>query len=232
MQGSRQRLREIIARDMQAELNGHYFDMIAEEVRPYFRESILEERRQIRNQLLYMHRKGTISDLVAEQILLERPPQGAKYFSGSDEDEEEEKPTEEEEEESWYVGLAKDVGLGIGQMMGGGIGMAAGIAGINRYFPMLKKNINKGFLYWIGPFISLFFSITAIIYPAPGAKSLGEVLRGMFKGIKGLIEGTTSLLTRGVKTIWKKGGEYFVKAIDLIADLLTGIGKESKVEVK
>jgi hypothetical protein len=212
LQVSRQRLREIIAKDMQTELNGHYFDIVAEEVRPYFRQVILEERRQIRNQLLYMHRKGTISDLIAEQILLE-----------NEEDETDEKPTEEEEE-SWYVGLAKDVGLGIGQMMGGGIGIAAGIAGITRYMPMFRKNIDKGFLSWIGPFISLFFSVTAVIYPAPGAKSLGEVLRGMFKGIKDIITGTASIFAKGVSKVFSKGAEYFGKAISLVGKLIKGVG--------
>ena len=226
MQVSRQRLREIIAKDLQAELNGHYFDIVAEEVRPYFRQVILEERRQIRNQLLYMHRKGTISDLVVEQILLERPPEGAEYFSGSDKGKEE-KPAEEEEE-SWYVGLAKDVGLGIGQMMGGGIGIAAGIAGITRYMPMFRKNIDKGFLNWIGPFISLFFSVTAIIYPAPGAKSLGEVLRGMFKGIKDIISGTASIFAKGVSKVFSKGAEYFGKAISLFGKLIKGVGSGIK----
>ena len=127
-------------------------------------------------------------------------------------------------EEGWMDTIA-DIGITAGQIVGGGVGMAAGLAGIAKYTPEFQQNVGGPFLDWFAPFISLFFSVQALIYPMPAIGSLKTIFIGLASGIRGIISGAGGLAAKGVKLIFQKGAGFISKAISLFGKAIKGIGK-------
>ena len=50
------------------------------------------------------------------------------------------------------MGTVADIGITAGQIIGGSVGQAAGIAGMIKYTPEFQDNLNKPFLDWFFPF--------------------------------------------------------------------------------
>jgi hypothetical protein len=121
-----------------------------------------------------------------------------------------------------------DIGITAGQMVGGTVGQAAGLAGCAKYGKDLIGVIDKPFLEMVGPLLGFFFSIQALVFPMPAVGTIRGILAGFFKGVGGVIKGTGGLLAKGVMLVIRKGAGFISKAIGILAKALKGVmGKVS-----
>lgn len=193
---TRLQLRRQIEREVLNQLTLSEIKKIEREVYPYFKHVIEEENTKLKTHLL----------MTGQFKLLEA--------------------MSKEEERLLNEGIfdtVADIGITAGQMIGGGVGQAAGLAGLAKYTPEFQANIDKDFSDWFGPFISLFFSVQALVFPMPAAASLKGIMIGFAKGLKGILKGTGGLAAKGVTLLFKKGSGFIGSAAGTIAKAVKGI---------
>ena len=195
---TRLQLRKQIEKEVLNQMTLKEIKKIEKEVYPYFRHVIEEENTKLKAHLL----------MSGQFKLLEAMSK------------EEEKLLNE-----GILSTVADVGITVGQMVGGGVGQAAGIAGLVKYTPEFQNNIGKSFLEWFGPFISLFFSAQALFFPMPAVGSLKTILQGFVSGVKNLLTGAGGLAAKGVRIVFEKGSGFITTMIDLFKKAALGIGK-------
>ena len=171
------------------------FKQVLKEVYPYFKHAIDEENAKLRK---YMLSEGYISHY--EYMLSEQ----------------------KQLEEGWLDVMA-DVGITAGQMVGGFVGQAAGLAGVVKYTKDFIGVVDKAFLEMVGPLLGLFFSMQALLFPMPAVGTIKGILLGFFKGVGNVISGAGGLLARGVTALLSRGHGFIGKAIEVLGKALKGI---------
>ena len=169
---------------------------IAKELSPFFKASMLEERASLRVHMLVNGHFDLYESMIKEDALLNEG----------------------------IMGTVADIGITAGQIIGGSVGQAAGIAGMIKYTPEFQDNLNKPFLDWFFPFISLFFSIQAVFYPMPAVASLKGILSGFASGVKNIVTGAGGILAKGAMAALTKGRGFFATVINLFKKAIAGMG--------
>lgn len=170
---------------------------VARELYPYFREVILEERASLRAHMLV---EGHFD--IYEKML-----------------------NEDKQLNEGILSTIGDIAITGGQMIGGSVGQAAGIAGLVKYAPEFQNNVDKEFEEWFGPFISLFFSAQALLFPFPAVASLKTIFTGFVAGVKAILKGSGGLVAKGVTALFAKGSGFISKAIGLVKKAIEGMAK-------
>lgn len=170
---------------------------VARELYPYFREVILEERASLRAHMLV---EGHFD--IYEKML-----------------------NEDKQLNEGILSTIGDIAITGGQMIGGSVGQAAGIAGLVKYAPEFQNNVDKEFMEWFGPFISLFFSAQALLFPFPAVASLKTIFTGFVAGVKAILKGSGGLVAKGVTALFAKGSGFISKAIGLVKKAIEGMAK-------
>jgi hypothetical protein len=184
-------LRGMIRQNIQETIDIKYMQKMTEELMPYFKDVIAEERRRLE---FHMILEGYDPALLNEGF--------------------------------WDT--IKDVGITAGQMVGGGVGMAAGAIGTVKYAKEFQEEIGGLEYEWLSPLIGLFFSMQALVFPMPAVASIKVLLLGFMKGVKGIIAGTGGLAAKGVLKVFQMGAGWFGKVIGLLGKGIAGIGKAIK----
>jgi len=197
MKVTRIQLRSQLERQLIEHMSIKQMNEAAIELYPYFKESILEERANLRTYMLLEGHYDLYESMVKEDKLLNEG----------------------------FLDTVADIGITAGQMIGGGVGQAAGVAGLIKYTPEFQNNIDKPFLDWFFPFISVFFSAQALLFPMPAAGTMKGILQGFAKGVKNIISGAGGLLAKGAMTALTKGKGFFIGAINLFKKAATGMAK-------
>ena len=180
-------LRGMIRQNIQETIDIKYMQKMTEELMPYFKDVVAEERRRLE---FHMILEGYDPALLDEGLM----------------------------------DTIADIGITAGQMVGGGVGMAAGAIGTVKYAKEFQATIDKGY-EWLSPLIGLFFSMQALVFPMPAVASIKVLLLGFMKGVKGIIAGTGGLAAKGVLKVFQMGAGWFGKAIGLLGKGIAGIGK-------
>ena len=197
---SENKINELIAESVLLNVREVEFKQVLKEVYPYFRGVLEEENSKLRR---YMLVEGYISHY--EYMLNEQ----------------------KQLEEGW-MDIMADVGITAGQMVGGAVGQAAGLAGAAKYGKDLIGVIDKSFLEMVGPLLGFFFSIQALVFPMPAVGTVKGILLGFFKGVGNVIKGVGGLLAKGVTILLSKGAGFISKAIGILAKAMKGVmGKVS-----
>jgi len=197
MKVTRKQLRSQLERQLLEHVSIKEVNELAKELYPYFKEVILEERASLRSHMLVAGHFDLYESMLKEDKLLSEG----------------------------ILDTVADVGITVGQMVGGGVGQAAGIAGLIKYTPEFQNNIDKPFLEWFFPFISVFFSAQALLFPMPAAGGMKAILQGFAKGVKNIITGAGGLLAKGAMTALTKGKGFFIGAINLFKKAAAGMAK-------
>ena len=228
-------LQEMILDTVQNQITINEINEVHKACMPFFKEVVLEERRQLRTWMLL---EGYVEEyeilLEADRAYEQRLNEG-KFDLMYDSRLDEGIWDSIKSVGSKIVGGVKsaasavgDIGIGVGQMLGGGIGQIAGIAGLAKYGPEFLSAMGGKFIDWFGSFISVFFSAQALFFPMPAVGSLKAVFVGFAKGVKNILSGAGGLLARGVKAVLSKGAGFIQKAIGLFVKAIKGIGNAIK----
>tara|TARA_R110000824_G_scaffold62352_5_gene165210 strand:+ start:34400 stop:36250 length:1851 start_codon:yes stop_codon:yes gene_type:complete len=212
MHTSKAYLRSQIERKVMEQITVKELNEIAKELYPYFKESILEERASLRAHMLVAGHFDLYEEILKEDKILN--------------------------EGLWNT--VADVGITVGQMVGGSVGQAAGVAGLLKYTPEFQNNLDKPFLDWFFPFISVFFSAQALLFPMPATATLKGILSGFAKGVKNIISGAGGILAKGAMLALTKGRGFFMTVVKLFKKAIAGMGsmvgkggdKVAKLEAK
>lgn len=195
---TRKELRVHLEKEILNSLTLNEIKKIERELYPYFKHVIEEENAKLKAHLLMSGKFELLEEMSKEEERLLKEGLGSTIA---------------------------DIGITAGQMIGGGVGQVAGIAGLVKYAPEFQNNIGKGFLDWFGPFISLFFSAQALLFPMPAVASLKAILQGFASGVKNLLSGAGGLAAKGVKLVFEKGSGFIATMIELFKKAALGIGK-------
>ena len=197
MKVTRTQLRSQLERQLIEHISIKQMNEAAIELYPYFKKAILAERADLRTYMLLEGHYDLYESMAKEDKLLNEG----------------------------FLDTVADIGITAGQMIGGGVGQAAGVAGLIKYTPEFQNNIDKPFMDWFFPFISVFFSAQALLFPMPAAGTMKGILQGFAKGVKNIISGAGGLLAKGAMAALTKGKGFFIGAVNLFKKAAIGMAK-------
>jgi hypothetical protein len=195
MISTKRQINTFVQNKIKEEITIREMNMLAQEVYPFFRHVIEEENRQFKRYLLSEGYVELYEDLIFEEKLINEG----------------------------ILDTVADVGITAGQMLGGTVGQAAGLAGLAKYTPEFIQNQDKSFGEWFGPFISIFFSLQALLFPFPAVASLKTILKGFANGVGSILRGTGGLAAAGVRALIKKGPGFVGSAAGTISTAIKGV---------